>query len=69
MEDNNIFISSCSRRELARRRSGGMSGRGRRNGFVTGMAMPVTVLGLPLVLLALVLVAAALAALAVGGHF
>jgi hypothetical protein len=69
MEDNSIFISSCSRRQLARRRSGGTSGRGRRNGFVAGMTMPVTVLGLPLVLLALVLVAALVTALAVGGRF
>ena len=69
MEDKSIFISSCSRRELARRRPGGVSGRGRRNGIVAGMAMPVTVLGLPLVLLGLVVVAALITALAVGGHF
>lgn len=69
MEDKSIFISSCSRRELARRRPSGMSGRGRRNGFVAGMTMPATALGLPLLLLALVLVAALVTALAVGGRF
>ena len=69
MEAKSIFISSCSRRELARRRPGGMSGRGRRNGIVAGMATPVTVLGLPLMLLALVLIAALLTGLAVGGRF
>jgi hypothetical protein len=65
MTERSIFISSCSRRQLARRRPAGIVTRGRRIGV--GAALAGEVVGIPLVLLALIALAALAAGMLVAG--
>ncbi len=71
MAEKSIFISSCSRRQLARRRPAGIASRGRRAGGIAGAHIPralaADVLGIPLLLLALIALAALAAGLLVAG--
>ena len=64
MAEKSIFISSCSRRQLARRRSAGKVVRSRRG------ISPLTaeVAGIPLLLLALIALAALAAGILIAGR-
>jgi hypothetical protein len=67
MADRSIFISSCSRRQLARRRPAGLVTRGRRTGRMTWRQLRPRVPGSPLALAALGLSAALAGALVGAG--